>query len=817
MKRARSYVIIIGAALALIAPAIWSGGVLLPLDILHHLGPFSPSIPNALQNVKNPHLSDLVTQFYPWLDFFCSAGKTPPLWNPYSFCGSPLFANAQTTFLFPFTWISLALPTAAASLLIAVSKLLFCGIFAYLLYRKIGICESASLLGALTFMLGGHLMVWLGYPASYPIVTLPFLFWSLERFISTRTRNGAAWMALAYGLLFIAGQPQTGLVIALGSLAYFAVRARSEALPTVRSWAYLAFALALGCCIAAPQILPFLEYLRESAAFRLRGPLGWKEYPWFTVTSWIMPRFFGDPRNENFWGFSSFLGEALYIGAVPLILATMGAIRSRKNCFGWAVAAVFLPAVLGLYVRPAQNLFSHIPLLSHIDNNKLLVLATFGLASFAAAGLNELMATDASRRSLSNLWTVSAFLWIGLVSAVFFFFRKPIDTLRLARFELLEAGWLAALLVLGSCAIWAWRMHRLPSTRLAFVCVSLTVVDLLRMFVGYNPAFPAAYLRPASSSMEFLQENLGEGRFMGLRGVLPPELSVLYRVQDARGYDALTPYRHYSLMGRVDPELHDLLSRLRAGAAANDTWTSATLFYRSLERYTQSADPELLHLLRQADYWNHEIGRIDRPNLLSILGVRYLLCPLGDPLPARAGMALVHSSDAQIWENPDCLPKAFISTRPVYARSDEEALDIISDPGFDLKSSAVIVADRKFPEKTDTAVPATEALIPARILHYAPELVELSAESDQEGWLVLSDLYYPGWQARLDGAPVPIFPANYLFRAVRLPPGNHRVVFTYRPKSFYFGAALSLAALVILAAVAIASRRTTSRNVPAPS
>jgi uncharacterized membrane protein YfhO len=65
--------------------------------------------------------------------------------------------------------------------------------------------------------------------------------------------------------------------------------------------------------------------------------------------------------------------------------------------------------------------------------------------------------------------------------------------------------------------------------------------------------------------------------------------------------------------------------------------------------------------------------------------------------------------------------------------------------------------------------------------------------------LVLSDVWYPGWRAWLDGAPMPISRANYLYRAVFVSAGDHQVVFSYQPLSFWLGLAISLISCLLLA------------------
>ena len=159
---------------AFFLPNILAGGVMLPLDLLHHYEPFAQSLPIEMARVHNPHLADLVALYHPGFELLRAAAGIAPLWNPYSFCGSPALANAQNGVLFPLTWLVRILPFGAAYLLIALAKMWFCGIFAFLFYRRMEFHPLAALSGSLGFMLGGHMIVWFGYPTSYPLVTAPF-------------------------------------------------------------------------------------------------------------------------------------------------------------------------------------------------------------------------------------------------------------------------------------------------------------------------------------------------------------------------------------------------------------------------------------------------------------------------------------------------------------------------------------------------------------------------------------------------------------------------------------------------------------------
>jgi uncharacterized membrane protein YfhO len=89
-----------------------------------------------------------------------------------------------------------------------------------------------------------------------------------------------------------------------------------------------------------------------------------------------------------------------------------------------------------------------------------------------------------------------------------------------------------------------------------------------------------------------------------------------------------------------------------------------------------------------------------------------------------------------------------------------------------------------------------------RVTHYAPERVEIEVEAQAPGYLVLTDAWYPGWQASVDGEPTQVHRVDLLFRAVGVDAGHHRVVFTFRPVSLWVGAGVSLVGLFILVAIA---------------
>lgn len=98
----------------------------------------------------------------------------------------------------------------------------------------------------------------------------------------------------------------------------------------------------------------------------------------------------------------------------------------------------------------------------------------------------------------------------------------------------------------------------------------------------------------------------------------------------------------------------------------------------------------------------------------------------------------------------------------------------------------------------------------ATVVRYEPGRVTVETEADAARLLVLTDTFFPGWIATIDGARTEILRANYAFRAVVVPPGRHAAEFRYRPASFRVGAGLSAAGL--LCAVLLVSIRPRGRR-----
>ncbi len=152
---------------------------------------------------------------------------------------------------------------------------------------------------------------------------------------------------------------------------------------------------------------------------------------------------------------------------------------------------------------------------------------------------------------------------------------------------------------------------------------------------------------------------------------------------------------------------------------------------------------------------------------------------------------LIYSGDVKIYENMDTFPRAFLVYEWFHRPSVEASLQAMRSDEFDPAVMAVIVGDD--PETTIGQGSGT-----VTFSRYSPEQIEMVVDSDSAGLLVLTDSYYPGWKATIDGESTSILQADGLFRAVEVPEGRHKIEMSFEPLSFTAGWIASLTGIFVL-------------------
>jgi len=192
-------------------------------------------------------------------------------------------------------------------------------------------------------------------------------------------------------------------------------------------------------------------------------------------------------------------------------------------------------------------------------------------------------------------------------------------------------------------------------------------------------------------------------------------------------------------------------------------------------------------------YGSYRLGgrRKDR-RLMNLLSVRFIM-EKGTKYFSKKRppwmQKIYENKDLAIYENKGALPRAYVVYNSETINNEALALKRLASHSFNPRSAVILY------KETGLGRRHKATLTEARITKFLPERIELTAVLTQRGVLVLTDFFYPGWRAYVDGAEAPILRANTLMRGLILEKGRHNVVFVYRPRPFWIGFWASLATL----------------------
>jgi hypothetical protein len=172
------------------------------------------------------------------------------------------------------------------------------------------------------------------------------------------------------------------------------------------------------------------------------------------------------------------------------------------------------------------------------------------------------------------------------------------------------------------------------------------------------------------------------------------------------------------------------------------------------------------------------------------------------------GWQRILSSDIELYENLNVLPRAWVVGDAQFVADDiygtEAALEIMRAASFDPARSVVLASQPL--EGTERTAGFSPLSVAATVLSYSDERIVVTVESEAAGYLLLSDAWYPGWRATVNGSETSVLRANVMFRAVAIPAGRSEVVFEYRPVWLAWLPVMALGWLVVGGLAVVAFR-----------
>lgn len=206
------------------------------------------------------------------------------------------------------------------------------------------------------------------------------------------------------------------------------------------------------------------------------------------------------------------------------------------------------------------------------------------------------------------------------------------------------------------------------------------------------------------------------------------------------------------------------------------------------------------------------------PDVMRIGGVRVevehphaavVLQEISMPLALERRLRLVERQPGfAIYENTRAIPRAFVVHRVRYAGEGAGLYHDLRAGRIDLRMEAVLPKDVRDTMPPDLVrQPDPGAVSVARVVEQRANQLRVHVSAAEQGLLVLTDTWYPGWQARVDGRPAPVYRADVTFRAVPVPRGEHEVELVFVPRSWVLGATITFLTAAVVGAVTLARRR----------
>ncbi len=748
-----------------------------------------------------------------------------PLWNPYQFSGQPFFANPQHGILYPLNSLLFLFPFDVAFNAIIILHFFLGGVFTYLLLKDLKANSTGALLSGLIFMLSGYLL------SVHSLLTIllssiwaPLIMMFFRRAINGQGFKNEMLTAVFITVSFFGG----GIEIVYGNFLVLLMMVIFSPSPSVafvgdkprrykvfsifpvywkriRSLFIVSFLFLL---FSAVQLFPFVElfhYSIRGSGVSYEVATTWSFAP-KDVLLFFLPDAYGYFLDMKKYWVSQCWFKTLYTGGLPFTLSAIFFIfgKNRKLYLALMLFSLFLS--LGKYNPLYPFVFKYVPFFNGIRYPaKFLYIFILVLSITAGLGFQKLSeySKDKEKKRLKHFLIIFSLvsgslllfsalghqqveqflklrgidfpdfnpLSVNLHHAQRFLFYLALFFLLLrVGYEVRWKGWVKVLLIIflatdlfGNMGFYGKEKTEdyFPKTK-ALETIS-SDKDWFRVFsTGKTISQDTTIIIGESPSLNILKEkNL-------------PSLNLLFQLHDIWGIDVIR-------IKRVD----DLYR-----AFTNTPSISAThLIDLYGVKYITSVT--LLEEKNKFDLIYARLEGLDgkREDLLKENTIK--LYKNRNPLPRAWLVKDYKVMDPQAMLQT-MIQKEFRPGQEVFLEEDPKWTNPPSPPLT--KGAKDQVGRRGLPLQRRNDVGEALSGVPQKvqIKSESNNRLALNVEVSEDNLLVLSDTYYPGWKAFVDGRETKIYRADYTFRAISLNAGTHQVEFVYDPISFKLGAGVTL-------------------------
>ncbi len=688
-----------------------------------------------------------------------------PFWYPHIFQGIPFLPLMHTGIFYPPSVLFLLKDFALAFNTYFLFHHLVLMISVYVLSRYWGVSKLASLFSAVIALLGGYFLSLSSiYNQFHSAVWFPLILLFYQKHMEKKGVGYLLSASILVAFQVLGGGPESAIfsVLMIYVSSLFLINDENSIRQVIEKTFKMLSVVLLALGLSAVQWIPtfhFLEHLTRgegiSYSYSTEGSLE----PG-SLTDFILPEnsqgFFSSEKVQK----KTFL-KSIYMGVLPFFILLIGMIWFRKDLFVRFWMIIFVTGImlsLGRYNPLYFYIHSWVPFFDLFRYPpKFFFFSAFALIFLSGRGLDRLVDDLAQRRMRWNIPLAFLLLLAVLAVLIFYYFddRRIIETLMIL-----------GLAASGCLAIYFNKMNQ-KFFLIFFLLVS--VLDLMGKNGMLIPFVHKTFYTPPPVLAERMGNRADEYRIFRDRKIKVSKLVGSQKKSDEGSFNqnALSPLdRKFVLRD----ELHHNL-----GAIYNIAY----------------ADGRETMLLKDSALWEN-IFTASSPDRKKIIlmrsNVKYQVVDDYEVFPSPG----LPRGIKKVEEFRDALPRAFLVGRSIHGR-EPHLLNTYYDESFDPLQEVLLSGEVPLQTQNDFSGQLKK-------ITYSPNSVQLLTDQNAEGFLVLLDTWFPGWEVKVDGEPEQIHRGNYFYRAVKLSPGSHTIKFSYVPEGFKMGLGISLLTSVLILA-----------------
>ena len=720
-----------------------------------------------------------------------------PLWNPYIFSGTPFLGNPQTAMFYPINALFILFPSNLTFGYVFMLDVFLMGVFTYLFARTIELSKFASLISAIVFMFSGTVTsrIYAGHLTILDaFVWFPLILLFYEMAIKERKLVYGIMAGFALTLMFFTGHTQFIAYGLMASVMYFIFRSygiikkERKSRRILNLVVILFISMVVFFSLIAIQLLPSLEF--SNYADRAGG-ISFKDASTFSLTpqyfiTLIIPEFFGSPINNTYWHHGNLWELCGYAGVLPLILALIGIIYRKNNIYMpiFSVMALFtLLFSLGKYTPiftifyyyvPGFDLFRAPARFLFVYVFSISILAGFG-SSFLTENISKKQLHEFSKftKSLILISILSMILLILSYFAKSFIisfgqsiiaenyliysqlYQYPLsywyDFTNVVYSTILQSVIIFIIfLVTSTYILYLKAKGKINLNHFQYIVILLILLDLFAF--GWN----------------FIDTKNPDDIFK------PPEYIEIIKSDDSR-YRVLGPLAQ-SIASKSDIELVNGYDPSYTRLYQDFLWLSGNQSISNNPNYGLVIDIP-------------DISDIHNLNILRLLNIKYIIT---EKEPNTIGLYKVYSqNNLSIYEVNETMQRAFIVRDARIIQNKSEIFNVLQDNNFNITEEIILEQNPGVPIHNEGKFENV------KIARYTPNRIDLEINMTNPGFLVLSEIWYPGWKAYDNNRKSEVYKTDYALRSIFVVEGEHHISFIYEPESYSIGKKISVLSLII--------------------